>query len=214
MPRLTQLAKACILVLSICFAPVLLAQTKPSPPKPVSPQRPTTLGAGPSTTNPMGGIIYGHDWIVLFGGIPSSWVSDTSLANRFGIQEIFHPPDWNPRHIAPCITFSFVHKEKGAATVAQNIANDEQRARAQFPEGKILPAPALAIGSKHKAPVRIYEYPRGWDMVAYSEQGNLLFVSTLHCQTASQCVPFKSSLARFVRSLNYKKMTVIDETKH
>lgn len=214
MPRLTQFAKACILLLSFCLAPAVLAQTKSSPPQPVSPQRPTTLGEGPSTKDPTGGIIYGHDWIVFFGGIPANWVSDTGLANRFGIQEIFHPPDWNPRHIAPCITFSFVHKEKGAATVAQNVANDEQRARARFPEGKILPAPALAVGPKQKAPVRVYKYPQGWDMVVYSAQGNLLFVSTLHCENASQCVPFKPSLAKFVRSLNYKKMTVINETKH
>jgi hypothetical protein len=215
MPQPSKLAIAGILALAISAAPGALAQAKPSPPKSASAQNSTTLGAGPSTTNPTGGIIYGSDWIVLFNGIPSDWISDTGLAHRLGVQEIFHPANWNPRRISPCITFSLNRKQPGDATIAADMAIDESRARARYPHGKILPAPALAVASKRKAPVRIYEYPHGWDMVAYSEQGNLLFVTTLHCEKASQCASFKSSLAKFVASVDYEgNVTVIDKTKH
>lgn len=160
-------------------------------------------------------MIVGGDWMVTFKGMLADWTAESALANQIGVQEIFHPPHWDPHQLTPSIIFSFSHKEAGDSTPADDMANDERRSREQYPEGRILAAPALTIGAKQKAPVRIYEYPQGWDMVVYSEEGRMLYVTTLHCQNAAQCAPFKSFFTKFLRSLDYTgNVTVIDQRKH
>lgn len=174
-----------------------------------------TVGIGRNPKDMTSGMIFGGDWMVTFKGMPANWTADSGLANQIGVQEVFHPPHWDPDQLTPSIIFSFSHKEAGDSTAAEDMANDEKRSREQYPKGKILAAPALAIGAKQKAPARIYEYPHGWDLVIYSEEGQMLYVTTLHCQNAAQCAPFKSFLKEFVRSLDYTgNVTVIDKRKH
>lgn len=161
------------------------------------------------------GMIVGGDWMVTFKGMPADWTADSGLANQIGVQEIFHPQHWSPQQLTPSVIFSFSHREAGNETVAENMANDERRSRQQYPEGKILAAPAVAISAKQKAPARIYEYPHGWDLVVYSEEGNMLYVTTLHCKNATQGAPFESFFDKFVKSLDYTgNVTVIDRRKH
>jgi len=111
--------------------------------------------------------------------------------------------------------FSFSHKEAGDESATANMANDVKRMRTDNPQTKVISAPELAISAGAKASVRIFEYQHGWDRVIYSEDGDLLFVSTLHCINSAQCVPFDPILDTFVKSLDYTgNVKVIDKRKH
>lgn len=207
---------AVMLVLAVTvWVGVRTAQSAKTPPKGQRLKGNKTFAIARNPEDMTSGMIIGGDWMVTFKDMPTNWSSENALANQIGVQEIFHPPQWNPRELTPSIIFSFSHKKTGDSSPAKNMANDEKRARQQYPDGKILTAPALVIGAKQKAPVRIYEYPHGWDMVVYSEEGKMLYVTTLHCQNAAQCAPFKSFFTKFVRSLDYTgNVTVIDKRKH
>jgi hypothetical protein len=204
-----------VLALVILVTTATSAQTASSPsksqPVPVS----STIGVGRNPADATSGFIFGSNWMVTFHGMPADWTSETGIANQIGVQEIFHPQHWNPRQLAPSMMFSFCHKEPGDETAAANMANDVRRTKGSNPETKIISAPALAISATEKAPVRIFEYQQGWDRVVYSEEGNVLYVSTLHCENAAQCAPLESTFAKFVESLDYTgNVTVVDKRKH
>lgn len=216
MPRPTQFARAVILGLAISLAPALLAQTKPSPAqKPASPPNPTTLGAGRGTSKMGGGIIFGNHWLILFDGVPPDWIADTELANQLGLQEIFHPQDWNPHRLAPSLMVAFSEKEKDEVTVASEMARDAKSMKQQFPHNKMISATAVVITAKRKAPVQIFTYKHGWDMVAYSDGGQVIFLTTLHCEKAAQCAPLEPAFRKLVRNLHYQGgVKVVDQTTH
>lgn len=200
--------------LAILALPAVSARTAPPPlkagPVPVS----KTLGVMRSPKDMTSGSIIGGNWMVTFHGIPADWTSETSIANQIGIQEVFHPQKWDPHQLAPSIMFSFSHKEPGDETAASNMANDMKRSKASNPATKVISAPALAISATEKAPVLIFKYRHGWDRVIYSEEGDVLYVSTLHCANAKRCAPFEPTLDTFVKSLDYTgNVTVIDQRK-
>lgn len=199
----------------LIVAATALAQSANALSKPQKPKGTKTVGLARNPKDMTSGMILGSNWMVTFRGMPTGWTAETKLANQIGVQEIFHPPHWDAQRIAPSIIFSFSEKEPGCETPVENVAIDEKRAKAQFPDGKVLLEPALVIGTTQKAPVRIYEYPHGWDMVVYSEDADLLYVTTLHCINVVQCAPFKNFFAKFVSSLDYTgNVTVLRGKKH
>ncbi len=213
--RIDQVASMILTVLIILASPASFAHTAPSPSKSGPVAVSATLAVARSPKDMTSGSIIGGNWMVTFHGLPADWTSETGIANQIGIQELFHPQKWDQRQLAPSIMFSFSHKVTGDETAAENMASDVKRSKAGNPATEVISAPVLDISSNKKAPVRIFEYPQGWDRVIYSEEGDVLYVSTLHCVNAAQCAPFGPTLDMFVESLDYtENVTVIDKREH
>ncbi len=207
--RAGRLVATAILLATACGVRFAQAQAKPAAPK-----NEGTVGVVRKPKDRTSGLIFGPDWTVKFRDMPADWSDATNLANQLGMQEIFHPRNWNAHDLTPSIVFSFSRKQPGDETPAENMTIDERRSNAHYSLERIVPEPSLVLGPKQKAPVRIYEYTHGWDMVVYSESGPALFMTTLHCESAEECAPFKSFFARFVKSLQYQGNTsVLNEWK-
>ena len=151
------------------------------------------------------GIVYGKHWEILFSNMP--WMPDTTLANRLGANEIFYPSNWDPRTLSPFISLAY-DKKTNKWNLRRAIAWDTARSRKKG--DAVTSAPPLSWHGGHAA-LKIFTYKGGWDEVAYSDGGKVLFYVTLHCNDARQCRPYLPLLKPFVQSLSYQRASVTIE---
>lgn len=169
-----------------------------------------SVSAIPSTYKKMnGGILYGKNWMILFGNMP--WINDTDLAKHLGINEIFYPANWDPRYLSPYISVAFSQKDRGV-TVASEMARDAASMRKHEKYVEIRRGSTFRW-KKGKAEVQTFAYKNGWDLTAYSDAGAVIFLTTLHCQRQAQCKAYLPLFFQFVPTLRYvANVTVIDRT--
>lgn len=159
------------------------------------------------------GFITGSNWMITYQHMNPNWVPDTDLANQTGLQEIFHPENWNPRWMSPSIQVGFSEKDAGV-TIPAEVARDAKNLRKQIPGCKITPGPALVMTGGKRAAVQIFTYKNGWDKTVYSDGGKVIFLTTLHCESEAQCRRFEPMFENVARSLTYLgNIKVMDRTK-
>ena len=178
-----------------------------------NPSKPNAPKISPHPSKLSAGFIYGNNWLITYRHMNPNWIPDTNLANQDGLQEIFHPENWNSSWMSPSIQVAFSTKGPGV-TIASEMARDAKNLRKQIPDCKVSSGPPLAITSAKSASVQIFTYKNGWDQTLYSDGGKVIFLTTLHCERAAQCAPFQSMFAKVARSLTYHGgIKAIDQTK-